>query len=278
MTKTKIEWTDYTWNPVWGCNAGCDYCYARNIAKRFAYPIAEKETGIKTYSDIPAIPELERNRLAYKIEDFEPVWLQKQFDNIKFPKKTSRIFVGSMSDIAFWEDEWVEKVAEKIKEYPQHTFLLLTKFPKVYKKLDKFMPKNVWFGVSITRNNEMNKLKWLYRYSSFGLRKLFISFEPLLEDIKDPKIFKDFGNKNDLLYQKIISEYSGIELADWIIVGAMSGNNNPKTKIEWIENIVKKARKYSVPVFVKQIEINGKIEKDVSKFPKELQYREFPMA
>ena len=42
MQKTKIAWVrnpdgtqGYTWNPVTGCQKGCDYCYARKIANRF---------------------------------------------------------------------------------------------------------------------------------------------------------------------------------------------------------------------------------------------------
>ena len=37
--KTSIEWTDYSWNPVSGCDKvspGCDHCYAETIATRFA--------------------------------------------------------------------------------------------------------------------------------------------------------------------------------------------------------------------------------------------------
>ena len=33
--KTKIDWCDSSWNPVTGCLHGCEYCYARSIAKRF---------------------------------------------------------------------------------------------------------------------------------------------------------------------------------------------------------------------------------------------------
>ena len=255
--KTKIEWADYTYNPVWGCNAGCEYCYARNIARRFAYPIAEKETGIKTYSDIPDEQELKRNILAYRIEDFKPVWLQKQFDNFKFPKKKSRIFIGSMSDIAYWKDEWIEKLTDKIKQYSQHNFLLLTKFPKIYKKLDKIMPENVWFGVTVTREEELERmLDLLHAVKDPIKRKFFTSFEPLIEYIPTKTLF-------------------GAGLTDWVIIGAMSGSNKQKTKTEWIGAIVSKAREYNVPVFVKQIVIDGKIEKDIKKFPEELQYQEF---
>ena len=37
-TKTKIEWTDATWNPVRGCtkiSPGCKHCYAETFAERF---------------------------------------------------------------------------------------------------------------------------------------------------------------------------------------------------------------------------------------------------
>ena len=36
MLKTKIEWCDSTWNPVTGCQHGCEYCYAKRIAERFS--------------------------------------------------------------------------------------------------------------------------------------------------------------------------------------------------------------------------------------------------
>lgn len=32
MEKSKIEWTDSTYNPVTGCYNNCPYCYAHRIA------------------------------------------------------------------------------------------------------------------------------------------------------------------------------------------------------------------------------------------------------
>ena len=38
MNKTKIEWCDYTLNPVKGlCPVGCSYCYARRLYRRFGW-------------------------------------------------------------------------------------------------------------------------------------------------------------------------------------------------------------------------------------------------
>jgi hypothetical protein len=45
MQKSKIEWTDYVWNPVTGCLHNCQYCYARKMANRlrgrYGYPADE---------------------------------------------------------------------------------------------------------------------------------------------------------------------------------------------------------------------------------------------
>ena len=36
MNKSLIEWCDFTWNPVTGCQHGCLYCYAAKQANRFS--------------------------------------------------------------------------------------------------------------------------------------------------------------------------------------------------------------------------------------------------
>ena len=266
--KTKIEWADYTWNPVWGCLAGCRYCYAKNIAKRFAATIAEKnaifdwETGEDYATPNGRHVEKNQQEIEQNLKEFKPTFLGNNFESLTLklytkkgkPKKTiKRIFVGSMSDIAFWRHEWLQKVADEIKKHPNHTFLLLTKFPKIYKKLEVMMPDNVWFGVSVTQNAELKKIHDLY-LSSGTKRKRFVSFEPLLERI----------------------DYFNMHTLHWIIIGTMSGQKRTPAKIEWIEDLVKRAKQYYIPVFVKQIEMDGKIIKDIEQFPEELQHREFP--
>ena len=31
----KIDWTDWSWNPISGCKHGCEYCYMLRMEKRF---------------------------------------------------------------------------------------------------------------------------------------------------------------------------------------------------------------------------------------------------
>lgn len=270
---TKIEWTDMTWNPVWGCNGGCEYCYARKIARRFAGKIIKKELDAHHIFDIIA-RRIYDEYFRLDLERFLPTWLQSHYDNPPFAKtrKPKKIFIGSMSDIAFWKEEWIDRVAEKIRQYPQHTFQLLTKFSEVYKKLDEIMPENVWFGVTVIRQIEIQKLS-IFQKMKFR-RVKFVSFEPLLSAIEDKVFIKQYRHK----FQKISAQrdITYFDFIDWIIIGTMSGQKRIPTKIEWVEKIVKFAKHYDVSVFIKQLEINGKVEKDTNKFPEHLRIREFP--
>ncbi|MBU0691244.1 phage Gp37/Gp68 family protein, partial [bacterium] len=48
MSKSAIEWTNSTWNPVTGCNKvsqGCKFCYADRMAKRL------KAMGLEKYKN-----------------------------------------------------------------------------------------------------------------------------------------------------------------------------------------------------------------------------------
>ena len=65
---------------------------------------------------------------------------------------------------------------------------------------------------------------------------------------------------------------------EWVVVGCESGPNRRPCKIEWIESIVDQCRARDIPVFVKQLDINGKCERDITKFPKHLQIRQVPWA
>jgi len=273
---SKIAWTDMTWNPIWGCLRNCPYCYAKGIAKRFAQPMAEKNAifdwNTGEMFDDPDNVNRNEKEIEGNLKEFKPTFLGYNFEwgitDVKllkangFPKKsTKRIFIGSMTDIAYWKPEWIERVVSKIMRYPLHTFQILTKSPSIYKKLDKIMPPNVIFGVTVTKQEE---LKRTAVFAELENRTRFVSFEPLLSDIKDEPLPK----KNPPFYE---TYFDGI---DWVILGTMSGRNRTPAKIEWFENIIDIAENKCIAVFVKQIEINGKIEKN--NFPKQLQLRQFP--
>lgn len=47
--RTPIEWTDATWNPLRGCSrvsAGCEHCYAEQVARRFSGRPSGRSGGV----------------------------------------------------------------------------------------------------------------------------------------------------------------------------------------------------------------------------------------
>ncbi|HOX55186.1 MAG TPA: DUF5131 family protein, partial [Candidatus Omnitrophota bacterium] len=98
MNKTKIEWCDYTWNPITGCKRNCWFCYGKKIRQRF-------------------YPHISWNEL---------MWFDERLEQPLKVKKPSRIFVNSMSDIEYWRKCDIDNVLKIIKQCPQHNFLFLT--------------------------------------------------------------------------------------------------------------------------------------------------------
>jgi protein gp37 len=149
MQRTKIEWCDYTLNPVKGlCPMACSYCYARAMYKRFKWN-----------------PEL-------RYEDV--FW----YPGIK-GKPGDRYFVGSMMELfgSWIEKWWLENIFMWVEAYPQRTFIFLTKQPQNLIKWSPF-PENCWVGVTVTDKTMLSK-------ATDGLMNVqasvkFISFEPLL--------------------------------------------------------------------------------------------------
>lgn len=126
MGKSKIEWTDATWNPTVGCalvSPGCTNCYAMKQAAR-----VEKMN-----------PALAHYHGLTQPSKAGPVWTGKigiaPEGTLLAPlrwKKPRRIFVNSMSDL-FHEDvpdAVIDRVFAVMARAPQHIFQVLTKRAK----------------------------------------------------------------------------------------------------------------------------------------------------
>ena len=240
MTKTKIEWCDYTWNPVTGCLHNCEYCYARWIANRFGGRwIQNKGENIKQ-DDGELHPLGEPYLFERKNGDlcnaafpygFSPTLHYYRFDEPAKIKKPQSIFVCSMADL-FGEwvpDEWINAVFEACKRAPQHRYFFLTKNPNRYTSffLKKEFPNNFWFGTTVT--NTKAQFIWSEVYNTF------LSIEPIQEEFK--KIGSVIDNKS----------------LNWIIIGSETGNRKEKVrpKKEWIEYLVSECRRTNTAVFIK---------------------------
>jgi len=163
MNKTKIEWTDYTWNPIKGiCPVGCWYCYARKIYKRFGW----------------------NPRMQYAF-DGENSWTYIEKFQRCNPKPGSKIFVCSTFELfhPMVKEKWRDEIFQIIKCNPQYTFQILTKLPQ---NIDRPMPDNVWLGLTITGEEDETDAERFYALVDKAKAKVkFISFEPLLGDIDE---------------------------------------------------------------------------------------------
>lgn len=78
VDRSRIEWTDRTWNPVTGCtkvSPGCDHCYAESIAHRFAgsspRPSREPRRALRTARAAAPVP---RKLLADYVAEARAAW------------------------------------------------------------------------------------------------------------------------------------------------------------------------------------------------------------
>lgn len=245
MEKSKIEWTDYTWNPVTGCRHNCKYCYAAKMARRFCGDIRynklvadyEEHDGLYIVRDMVKVrngrtlsfpfgfaPTLHENRLG---KNCKPLMITQPIN----------IFVCSVADLwGEWvPEEWIDRVLDVcINRAAHHNYLFLTKNPARYinilpKRYNTASVDNLWFGTSITSDTAVAKC--ICRLP--GDINTFLSIEPIHEPI-------------------VLSE-DILQRVKWVIIGAETGQQREKVVPEkaWIQSLVKQCRGASIPVFLK---------------------------
>ena len=160
-TKSSIEWTESTWNPLTGCNKispGCKHCYAERMAKRL------HAMGQLNYAN------------GFKLT------LHPQSLEIPLSwKKPQMIFVNSMSDL-FHKDvpvDFIQQVFDVMRRADWHTFQVLTKRAERLLEIDPQIdwPSNVWMGVSVENQDYKYRID-LLRQTHAKIK--FLSLEPLL--------------------------------------------------------------------------------------------------
>jgi protein gp37 len=234
--KTKIEWTDATWNPVTGCtkvSQGCKNCYAERVFNR-------------AYWNKPVLfAGSEKGGPIYRPREFADV--QCHPERLEQPlhwKKPRRIFVNSMSDL-FHEsvpDQFISGVFQNMECATQHVFQILTKRSE---RMQRYMtwrfqernegrfayspPKHIHLGVSCEDQPTADeRIRWLLQTLT-AVR--FVSLEPLLGPINTKPWI------------------TGI---DWVIVGGESGPGARPMHPDWARSIRDQCVAAGVPFFFKQ--------------------------
>ncbi|HEX2868783.1 MAG TPA: phage Gp37/Gp68 family protein [Ignavibacteriales bacterium] len=286
--KSKISWTDATWNPVVGCtkaSEGCAHCYAeRDHNKRHKAFCEGKLQNVPQYSKPFNQVQLIESRLDQPIK-----W-----------KRPRKIFVNSQSDL-FHPDvqfEFIDKVFAVMAIAKQHTFQILTKRPdrmleylsnewrealiegNMQRMLSEIHGRKVWIDneafffrdlanliTMTTVENQKRadeRLPLLIKAKDYLKNcKLGISIEPMLGPI-ELRGHKDFiiecpvcrgsGNIGSGFHNRCPKCKGGrrIYAFDWVICGGESGSKARLMQPEWVRSLRDQCTAADVPFFFKQ--------------------------
>lgn len=299
--KSKIEWTDATWNPLRGCtrvSAGCDNCYAENMATRFSGPGRPFEGVAKRVHGKP--------HWTGKIKLLE----DKLMEPLRW-EKSRMVFVNSMSDL-FHESvpfEFIDRVFAVMALASQHKFQILTKRakrmreylgdPEVRNRVyDVAMTisggcyfiwplPNVWGLVSVENQKTADLRIPDLLATPFAVRG--VSYEPALGPVDSgrwmPTCFSCAGRLKYRGPDWVCDECGhtdqnvGGDFIDWVICGGESGPGARPMEVEWARSVRDQCQAAGVAFFFKQgSKANWPDYKNFESFPKDLQIREYPNA
>lgn len=278
--KSKIEWTDATWNAVVGCSpvsAGCANCYAIRSTYRVAECQGDSPTGRK-YAELTVVQGNGRRGWSGNVEFFE--------DRLLHPlkwRKPRKVFVNSQSDL--WhpdvDDQTIDRIFAVMALAKDHTFQVLTKRPErmlkylrwegetrnragsvraeadhilaqnpaIHKQVGRMARlfdwplKNVWLGVSVEdQKTADDRIPFLVRCPA-AVR--YLSCEPLLGPIS---LFQWLSNPTSaaLDYGRVPA------LLDWVIVGGESGPLARSMNPDWPRSLRDQCQAANVAFFFKQ--------------------------
>lgn len=262
--KSKIEWTDATWNPIRGCSVvseGCRNCYAMTTAARFTKPgeayeglAYRNESGAHWTGQVKLIEEHLNDPLRWK--------------------RPRRIFVNSMSDL-FHESlsfGQIFRVFAVMQRAPQHTFQVLTKRPARMKEFLEWLAiwgvptalamgiqeyyewpyPNTWIGVSVEDQATFDE-RWPYLRDTPAWTR-WLSLEPLLGPInaaaalQESHYYCDVSDEPD----DPTPAHRCAPIANWIVVGGESGSGARPMHPDWARSLRDQCVAAGVPFFFKQ--------------------------
>lgn len=231
-SKSKIEWTDHTFNPWWGCtkvSPGCAHCYADAFAKRTGHPVWGPDALRRFFPDPHWRAPLTWNAAA------------------RDAAVRRRVFCASMADVFEDRPDLVEPRARLFDLIGRTTWLdwlLLTKRPENIGRLwlSDVVAPNVWYGTTV--EDQARADERIPQLLAVPAAVRFLSVEPLLGPV-DLRPYLDGSTR--------WSVRTNATNVDWVIVGGESGPGARPCDVAWIRSIVDRCIDAGVPVFVKQI-------------------------
>ncbi len=291
--KTKIEWTDATWNPITGCSVvspGCTNCYAMGLAG----------TRLRNH---PSRAGLTNDSRAGPVWNGQVRFNENWLDQPLRWRKPRMIFVCAHGDL-FHEsvpDEWIDRVFAVMALAPQHTFQVLTKRAERMREyiasanfgevdrwtkpllttmrraktgsrfvVEEWPLPNVWLGVSVEDQTRADER--IPRLLNTPAAVRFISAEPLLGPVDLTMCTYDGMVRINALTGEggwpVPHAICGPAL-DWVIVGGESGRNARDMNPDWARSLRDQCKAADVAFFMKQMAHKAPI-------PADLMVREMP--
>ncbi len=217
---SKIEWTNHTFNPWWGCtkvSEACKFCYAETWSKRLGQKVWGQRAPRRFFTEAHW-----RDPLAWNREAGEE-------------GRRLRVFCASMADVFEKRselDEWRTKLWSLIEQTPNLDWLLLTKRPHLVNRYVPWSswPQNVWMGTTV--ENQKNAELRLPSLAEIPAAVRFISAEPLLGSLE-------------------VSPWLGSTI-NWVITGGESGVNARPSSPSWFRELLRQCMEAEVPFHFKQ--------------------------
>jgi protein gp37 len=232
-TNDSVDWASFTWNPVTGCEHGCRFCYAREIA-------------------------VSSRMSAYYPNGFEPTYHQYRLSAPKNTKKPDsddprdgRVFVCSMADLfGKWvPNGWISSVFQACLESPQWEYLFLTKWPARYAKMP--LLEKAWYGASVIQQSDVKRVESAMKDFETPCVK-WISLEPMLTPIQ----FDDLSWCNLV----VIGAQTSTNQPDGFVPEFAP-------EFDWVVDVVNQCRSLGVPYYLKE---NLGLSRPGMKLPKGL--------
>lgn len=254
MNRTKIEYLDFTWNPIAmlcdPVSAGCRNCWHLRMANRLA--------------NNPKISEIHRQAYAGKIDPWIVIPRLNEPCKVKKPGIIGVQFMGDLfhEKIDFYT--MTSLVVSEIEDCDWHTFLVLTKRPDRLLELHDYLeyentdgsgrldtsnwewPKNLWLGVSVEDPSTLWRVDKLLQIPA---AVKFVSVEPILENI-------DISKQLDQWWDNGEGENSYFfkagRLLSWVIAGPETGPGARPCPEGAIENLYWQCQAAGIPFFDKR--------------------------
>ena len=280
-TNSKIEWTDHTFNPWWGCtkvHQGCTHCYAETLDKRYGEShwgnnprrMIVGEWGKPEKWNRDAMKDFGRPARVFcasmcdLFEKYDGPVVNQQGDTL-FVDGERVTHVPRATPVTL---DWLRaRVFQIVEKTPNLEWLFLTKRPEnvpemVPERWLKEWPRNVMTGTSPCDQETADEC-------IPHLRKVpgrrFLSCEPLLGPIDLPFFREDEGGSRSI---------------HWVIVGVESRGKRVGRFADGYEDaarsIITQCDAAGVPCFNKQMPIDGQVSGDPSEWPEDLRVRDLP--